>query len=70
MEQMIEILGAFNKAIVYADSIDSGAEGLIRAFCGCSVSESSRIRIMPDVHAGKGCVVGTTMTIMDRIALL
>ncbi len=64
----MEIQGAFNKAIVYADSIDSSAEGLIQAFCGCSVSEGSRIRIMPDVHAGKGCVVGTTMTITDRIA--
>ncbi len=65
---MMEIQGTYNKAIVYADSIDSGAEGLIEAFCGCSVSEDSRIRIMPDVHAGKGCVVGTTMTITDRIA--
>ena len=65
---MIEISGTCNKAIVYADSIDSGAEGLIKAFCGSPVSEGSKIRIMPDVHSGKGCVVGTTMTITDKIA--
>ena len=65
---MIEITGAYNKAIVYADSVDSGAEGLIKAFCGSPVSGGSKIRIMPDVHAGKGCVVGTTMTITDKIA--
>ena len=65
---MIEINGTCNKAIVYADCIDSGAEGLIKAFCNSPVSDGSKIRIMPDVHAGKGCVVGTTMTITDKIA--
>lgn len=65
---MIEISGTYNKAVVYADSVDSGAEGLIKAFCNSPVSEGSKIRIMPDVHAGKGCVIGTTMTITDKIA--
>lgn len=65
---MIEISGTYNKAIVYTDNIDSGAEGLIKAFCNSPVSEGSKIRIMPDVHAGKGCVIGTTMTITDKIA--
>lgn len=65
---MIEINGTYNQAIVYADAIDSGAEGLIKAFCSSPVSDGSKIRIMPDVHAGKGCVVGTTMTVTDKIA--
>ena len=65
---MIEINGTFNSATVYADTLDSGAEGLIKAFCNSTVSDGSKIRIMPDVHAGKGCVVGTTMTITDKIA--
>lgn len=65
---MIEINGTCNSAIVYADAVDSGAEGLIKAFCNSPVSDGSKIRIMPDVHAGKGCVVGTTMTITDKIA--
>lgn len=65
---MITIENTINKAIVYADTLDSGAEGLIRALCGSIVSEGSSIRIMPDVHAGKGCAVGTTMTIGTRVA--
>ncbi len=64
---MIEISGTYSGAIVYADSIDSGAEGLIKAFCESPVAAGSKIRIMPDVHAGKGCVIGTTMTITDKI---
>jgi len=31
------------------------------------MAEGSRIRIMPDVHSGKGCVIGTTMTINDKV---
>jgi len=65
---MLTISNTYNQAIVFTDTLDSGAEGLIKAFCGCPVSEGSRIRIMPDVHSGKGCVVGTTMTITDKIA--
>lgn len=65
---MITIQNTYNTAIVYADAVDSGAEGLIRALCGSPVSQGSSIRIMPDVHAGKGCAVGTTMTIRDRVA--
>ena len=65
---MIEINGTYSRAIVYADAIDTGAEGLIKAFCNSPVSDGSKIRIMPDVHASKGCVVGTTMTITDKIA--
>lgn len=58
----------YNTTMVYADALDSGAEGLIRALCGNLVSQGSTIRIMPDVHAGKGCAVGTTITIGDCVA--
>ena len=65
---MIHIQNHYNEAIVYASSMDSGSEGLIRALCGSPISKGSKIRIMPDVHAGKGCAVGTTMTIHDSVA--
>ena len=29
--------------------------------------QDSKIRIMPDVHTGAGCTIGTTMTIHDKI---
>jgi RNA-splicing ligase RtcB len=65
---LITIENQYNTALVYADAIDSGAEGLLRALCGSPLSQGSTIRVMPDVHAGKGCAVGTTMTIHDRVA--
>lgn len=65
---MITIENKYSTAVVYADALDPGAEGLIRALCGSPVSKGSTIRIMPDVHAGKGCAVGTTMTIPDCVA--
>lgn len=65
---MITITGTFNQAIIYTDAIDSGAEGLLRAYCNSPTSEGSTIRVMPDVHAGKGCAVGTTITVTDKIA--
>ena len=65
---MITIENSCNTAVVFADSLDSGAEGLIRSLCVSSIAVGSTIRIMPDVHAGKGCAIGTTMTIQDRVA--
>ncbi len=65
---MITIKNTYNEAKIFADEIDSGTEGLIRALCGTPFSQGSRIRIMPDVHAGKGSVIGTTMTIGNRVA--
>lgn len=65
---MILIEKEYSSAIIYADQIDSGSKGLITALCNSPISENSKIRIMPDVHAGKGCAVGTTMTITDKVA--
>lgn len=64
---MITIKNRYNEAKIFADVIDSAAEGLIKAFCSLPVSAGSKVRIMPDVHAGKGCVIGMTMTINDTI---
>ncbi len=63
---MLEIRGKVNTAICYASVIEDEAIGQIRRMCDYPLTEGSRIRIMPDVHAGKGCTVGTTMTIKDR----
>lgn len=64
---MIEINGRYNSAKVYTDIIDEGAVRQITELCCQEFTEGSRIRIMPDVHAGAGCVIGTTMTITDKI---
>ena len=63
---MLEIKGKVNTAVCYANIIEEGAIDQIRRMCDYALTESSRIRIMPDVHAGKGCTIGTTMTIVDK----
>ena len=64
---MIEIQGKYNTAKVYTDALEPSAEGQIQALCDQPFAQGSRIRIMPDVHAGKGCTIGTTMTITDKV---
>ena len=64
---MITILGIYAAAKVYTDVIEPSAEGQIRALCDQQFAAGSKIRIMPDVHTGKGCTIGTTMTVGDFV---
>ena len=63
---MLEIKGKVNTALCFARIIEDEAIEQIRRMCDYEFTEGSRIRIMPDVHAGKGCTVGTTMTVRDK----
>ena len=63
---MEEIKGKINTAISYAKTIDEKARAQIARMCDYEFTEGSKIRIMPDVHAGKGCTIGTTMTVHDK----
>lgn len=63
---LIEIKGKINTAICYARVVEDEAIEQIRRMCDYPMTEGSRIRIMPDVHSGKGCTIGTTMTITDK----
>ena len=63
---ILEIKGKVNTAICYARVVEDEAIEQIRRMCDYAMTEGSKIRIMPDVHAGKGCTIGTTMTIRDK----
>ena len=63
----IEIKGKVNTAVCYAKVVEDEAIEQIRRMCDYPMTAGSRIRIMPDVHAGKGCTIGTTMTIEDKV---
>ena len=65
MDQL-EIKGKVNTAICYAKVVEDEAIEQIRRMCDHAFTEGSQIRIMPDVHSGKGCTIGTTMTIKDK----
>lgn len=64
---MIEIIGKYNVAKCFTNQVEDGAIEQIKQICDSQEFENSKIRIMPDVHAGKGCTIGTTMTITDKI---
>lgn len=63
---MLEIKGKINTAICYAKVVEDEAIEQIRRMCDYDFTENSIIRIMPDVHAGKGCTIGTTMTVHGK----
>lgn len=63
---MLEIKGNINTALCYAKVIEEEAIEQIKRMCDYEFTEGSKVRIMPDVHAGKGCTIGTTMTILDK----
>ena len=63
---MIEIKGKVNTALCYATVVEEEAIEQVRRMCDYPFTEGAKIRIMPDVHAGKGCTIGTTMTVVDK----
>lgn len=65
---MITIKGKYNEAKVFTDNIDEVTLSQIINLCNQESYKDSKIRIMPDCHAGKGCTIGTTMTIKNRVS--
>jgi len=63
---LLEIKGQVSTALCYAQTIDEEAVEQIRRMCDQEFTRGSRIRMMPDVHWGKGCTIGTTMTVTDK----
>lgn len=66
MRKMLEIKGKVGTAICYAKVIEQEAIDQIQKMCDYDLTKDSKIRIMPDVHAGAGCTIGTTMTVIDK----
>lgn len=64
---MFEIRGKYNTAKVFTEVIEQEAIAQVQDLCNQAAFQGSKIRIMPDVHAGAGCTVGTTMTITDKV---
>ena len=64
---MITIQGLYNTAVCYTPALEDLAAKQIKAVCDQAEFSGCKIRVMPDVHAGKGCTIGTTMTIRDKI---
>ena len=64
---MIEMKGKYNEAKIFTDVVDSASIAQVQELCNQEFTAGSRIRLMPDIHAGAGCTIGTTMTIADKV---
>lgn len=63
----VEIKGKYNTARIFTAQVEETARAQIKELCDQFFAQNSKIRIMPDVHAGKGCTIGTTMTVRGRL---
>lgn len=64
---MIELKGKYGEAKVFTEIVEDEAIKQVIGLLNEPFTENQRIRMMPDIHAGAGCVVGTTMTIQDKV---
>lgn len=64
---MIICEGKYGEAKIAADFVESSAMNQINELLNTPVAENAHIRIMPDVHAGAGCVIGTSMFLTDKV---
>lgn len=64
---MLEVKGTYNTAKVFTEVVDQESIAQITNLCNQPFTQGHRIRMMPDVHAGAGCTIGTTMSVSDRI---
>lgn len=64
---MIELQGKYNTAKVFTDNVESTAQSQIIELCNQDFTQGGKIRIMPDTHAGSGCVIGFTADLGDKV---
>ncbi len=64
---MLEVTGKHNQAKIFTDVVDQASIAQVIELCNQEFAAGSRIRLMPDIHAGAGCTIGTTMTITDKV---
>lgn len=64
---MLEIHGKFSYAKVFTDIVDETALEQIEQLCNQEFVKGCKIRIMPDVHAGAGCVIGFTADLGEKV---
>ena len=64
---MLEVKGKYNEAKIFTDVVDETSVAQVTLLLNQEFAAGSRIRMMPDIHAGAGCTIGTTMTITDKV---
>lgn len=63
---MFEIKGKYTNAKIYAEIVENEAISQIQGLCNHPAFENASIRVMPDIHAGAGCTIGTTAILNEK----
>ena len=64
---MIELKGKYATAKIFTDLVDGKSIEQVKTLLDQEFVSGSKIRMMPDIHAGAGCTIGTTMTVGGKI---
>lgn len=64
---MLELNGKYNSAKIFTNNCETEAQSQIINLLNQPMIKDAKVRIMPDVHAGAGCTIGTTMTLTDKV---
>ena len=64
---MFEVQGKYASAKIFTDVCDEASISQVIQLLNQPYTENMTVRMMPDIHAGAGCTIGTTMTIKDKI---
>lgn len=64
---MKELKGKYTSAKIFTDLVDEKSIEQVKTLLDQEFVTGSKIRMMPDIHAGAGCTIGTTMTVGDKI---
>lgn len=64
---MFELKGKYNECKIFTNNVDEDCVRQLISLLNQESLQDSIIRIMPDAHAGAGCVIGTTMTVTDKV---
>lgn len=64
---MLELRGKNGTSKVFTDIVDDATISQVIGIMNAPITENSKVRIMPDCHAGSGCVIGTTMELGDKV---
>lgn len=66
---MFDIIGKYTNATIYTDRIEEEAISQLYALCNHPAFENAKIKVMPDVHAGAGCTIGTTIKLAKKMVI-
>ena len=64
---MRTVTGEYGTAKIFTDLVEDSAINQVRTLMNQEFVDGCKVRMMPDIHSGKGCTIGTTMEIRDKI---